>query len=179
MSDTAFGKEDCAEAANTQISAELYQGGVPVRDLNLPFTYATDGYNNRINYLVSSGMTVAATYTITPDAIEMRTGQLDDDCTDGADPCQVMGAAAYLLLSNGLDHRGAYTARGSMGHDCIRSPTTTFDQRIDSKNCIYTGGTLGVAGIPDNAFYDSRYNAGTQELNYFDDVIVWHSKNEL
>lgn len=179
-----FGKEDCAYAntVGVRISAALYQGTIPIRDLNLPLSFGMDSYGGKINYLVSSGMTVQSTYNATDDAIEMRTGQLEADCDDVGDPCQVIGTAAYALFSSGSDRRGSVTVRGSAPAACI--PHTGANRRIDAQNCYYLTGTDGsvaieVGGIGSNALYDSRYNVGTNESNYFDDVIVWHSKSEL
>jgi hypothetical protein len=33
--------------------------------------------------------------------------------------------------------------------------------------------------IPYNVFYDSRFNAGLNLVNYFDDYVLWRSKAML
>ncbi len=175
VTNDGYGKEYC-NAALVIATTALWQGAVPVRDLNLPLSYAIDGYGNKFNYIVSSGLTVAATFATTTDGIIVRSGKLEDPC---ATVCEDMGTAAYFLFSNGYDRRGGISSRGNVNANCIA--TTASDMKVDAQNCIYLGSTvaLGVPTIDANVFYDSRYNRGLVEANYFDDIVLWHARSGL
>ena len=170
-----YAKEYC-NAALAISGTSLRQGMVPVRDLNLPLSMAVDGYGNKFNYVVTNGYTSSSTFAQTGDGISIRTGTLATSCTTS---CQIMGTAAYILISPGYDRRGGISPRGVVNRDCI--PSTASDMKIDAQNCIYLGSTvaIGVAGISADTFYDSRYNRGLVEANYFDDIVIWRPRRNL
>ena len=171
-----YGREYCNSALGIS-STSLRQGMVPVRTLNLPLEYAVDGYGSKFNYVVTAGMTVAATYLATGDGISVRTGKLDPSCSTG---CHTMGTAAFMVISPGYDRRGGVSDRGSPTKSCIGS--TRDDAKIDAQNCAFVGTntvTMGVTGVTPDVFYDSRYNRGFNEQNYFDDIVIWRPKNRI
>ena len=171
-----YGLEYCNSAIAIS-STSLRQGMIPVRTLNLPLEYAIDGYGSKFNYIVTTGMTNAATYLATGDGISIRTGKLNSTCSAN---CNTMGTAAYMVVSPGYDRRGGVSDRGATTKSCIGS--TRDDTKIDSQNCAFAGTnsvTMGVTGVTPDVFYDSRYNRGFNESNYFDDIVIWRPKNRI
>ncbi len=210
---TAFGIEDCTInvwVVDTEYDV-LYGGGlqagmVPIRTLNLPLSYATDGFGNKLNYVVTKNLTAAGgTVSNSPitnrfasfDAddntdtekatngmggIEIRTGQLQEPCST---TCQILAnpsitpptGAAYIVFSNGTDQKGGVPLRSTSASVACADSTL----RVDSMNCQWcaTANSTSVATIPKNVFYDNRYNAGLNLKNYFDDFVIWRSKAQL
>lgn len=162
----------------------LYYGDVPVRDLNLPITYMRDGYGTKMRYVVTPSMTIAGTASgafanqASVGLVKIRTGKIEEPCGGGATMCQTIGQAAYLVLSFGADKRGSTTT------NC--APSTAYDGMIDSVNCrfgngqsVRVNGSGAVAAVPDDVFYDSRFNNGSVEAMHFDDVLLWQKKSQL
>lgn len=170
--------------ADQMASNTVYFGDVPARDLGLSLEYVTDSYGSKFRYVVSKDLAMnATTYNVSGDALAIRSGKLGTNCGNTGDRCQSRGTAAYAVLSFGADRRGAYGPNGTLSA-CVPSPTGDYDGRIDTANCRMASNPSLVAGgssvtVPANAFYDSRFNSGTVEENYFDDLIVWRSKGSL
>ena len=182
ISDAAYGKEgrdglgNCTSGIEILTTAPaLYHGMVPVRDLNLPLTYAVDAYGSKFNYIVTEKLTYSTHYAVTADGITVRSGRLESTCST---LCSDMGTAAYFVFSPGYDRRGGISPRGSMNADCVS--LMDHDMKIDAQNCIYLGSTVPIGvSIASSVFYDARFNRGTVENAYFDDLVVWRSKGEL
>lgn len=175
--DTGYGLENCSLTPITTAApvTETLGGSVPFRTLNLQPAMGIDSYNTRINYFVTRALTSSYTdFSINNATLEIRSGRLRQPC---ATDCVTLATdAAYALFSNGADKRGARTRQGVAANAC----TGTNDQRIDSQNCIaLNGGSMNPSTIPLNVLYDSRYNAGSQTTNYFDDVIIWRKRGQL
>lgn len=176
------GIEDCTLSPISGIT----MGAVPTRTLNLQPGIAIDAYGNRINYFVTTRLTPDYhNFNVNLGAIEIRAGQLSTDCSGG---CSVLAknappltGAAYALISFGADRAGAITRDGAASVRCGGGGGSTV--RIDAQNCNAINGNPIVLGIvPDNAdtvLYDSRYNNGSVERNYFDDIVVWRKKGQL
>lgn len=171
--------------AATYASGSVSYGDVPVRDLGLPLSYMLDGWGMRLRYAVSSAMTTtpAAYEAAGAEALRIYSGRIGLNCGVSA-ACQYRGMAAYAVLSHGNDRRGAYTPNGQIFSSCAGSPTADYDGMIDTANCRFGSavslhnGSATVA-IPAEAFYDSRYNTGTQEQTHFDDLIVWRPRSRI
>jgi len=177
------GTEDC-----TLVGAVI-SGGVPYITLGLPVIATIDAYGSKIKYFVTKDLTVAGSAasqfdnSLSIGRIEVRTGQLEQPCSAACevtmDPNTTTGAA-YALLSHGADQRGAYSRLGISLKACLPAPTTLYDARPDSQNC---GGatspviTPSVAG--NTVLYENKFNSGTNEANYFDDLIVVHPKGDM
>ena len=202
-----YGTEDCATPLpNTTPGFPgdgLLAGAVPFRALNLPMSFSLDGFNSKLNYVVTKNLTLAGgSATIngrlgstggTPATngtagIEVRTGVLNNTCATScqklADPASVPApsGAAYLIFSSGADKRGAVSGRGTTLNACTTTVNNS-DARVDSQNCVFGSDTIRgymtQSTIPYNVFYDNRYNAGFNRSSYFDDVVVWRSKAQL
>ena len=72
---TTFGVEDCTIAVwtvdaqyATLIGGGLMAGMLPYRTLNIPMSFALDGFNNKLNYVVTKNLTVAGGNASTPSA---------------------------------------------------------------------------------------------------------------
>ncbi len=204
---TSYGLEDCTisvlptDGVNYTV---LYGGGVmvgavPFRALNLPMSYSIDGFNSKLNYVVTKNLTTAGGSTTQLGAfassggtaaqngiggIEVRTGVLAQPCNTGkcqvvADPSTSTGAA-YFIFSSGADQRGAVSSLGATLNACN---VYSSEKRVDTQNCVFgtnsvrTG--MSVSTIGYDVFYDNRYNAGLNLVSYYDDVAVWRAKSQL
>ena len=174
--------------ASSTSGGSIVYGNVPVRDLGLPISAMYDGYGQRFYYVVTRDQTYTSTFNATLDAIAVRSGKLDDDCTSGSALCQARGNAAYFLFSTGVDKRGSRNSSGNIARLCqdISSPTDVqlTDGMADTMNCrlgdamnFVKNGSTPIA-VPDHVYYDSRYNMGTTD-NHFDDLVKWRSKGSL
>ncbi len=176
---TSDGLEGTACSAGTD---DVVAGLVPYRALNLQKSRALDGDGNRINYSVSRLLAVDSTsYNSNAAAIEVRQGKLEEPCTTScsvhSDPDTGEGAA-YFLFSSGKDARAAVSSSGAMLSNCYPNGGTSF--RIDVQNCTHRAGAMATAtGIPLNVYYSATFNNGTQDANYFDDIVTWKRKDAL
>lgn len=178
--------QDCSGLAPFAAS-DVVAGMIPFRVLNLPASMALDGFGSKIYYFASQGLTAASGFAARPGTIEIRSGKLAQPCNtlsncsvlalpDFGDPTVSTGAA-YAVVSMGSDQRGALSRQGTPINACAHAG----DQRIDAQNCyaVAPSGSLLPATIPNNVLYDSRFNAGSEDVNYFDDLIVWRPKDKL
>lgn len=182
VSNTGYGKEQRSTGTcSTSLIGNAYYGDVPVRDLNLPLSFMRDGYGSKISYVVSRDLTRPGvgsnrfSNAASLGVIVVRTGKIEQPCSTN---CQDIAVAAYLLRSAGYDKRGAGSQSCSM--------TTATDGMIDSVNCrfgsgaqVRVGGSGSLVTIPNDVFYDSRFNNGRIEDTHFDDVVVWQMKGQL
>lgn len=175
---------NACDAAAFASNSNLKYGTVPVRDLGLPLYYMTDGYNNLLTYYVTNTMVTSSTsfnLDTSVDGFTIRSGKQGATCGSTGNVCQTRGTAAYVLLSFGKNARGATSPAGTVVLACLPAlPGTTYvDGAIDSVNCR-NGANLTLENtVPLDVFYDSRFNIGTQEQSYYDDIIKWRSKSSL
>lgn len=175
--------------ADTLATGNLFFGDVPVRDLGLPPATMMDGYGNRIYYVVTRDYVYNYTYnpgtnfSTASDGIDVRSGKLDSSCGGGS-LCQSRGTAAYFLFSVGADKRRGTTLNGNMAYGCQDNVAVT-DGMIDTVNCRLNNAGISLVKngatpitIPDNVFYDSRFNTGTTD-NHFDDLVRWRPRSAL
>lgn len=180
-SNTAYGAEAATPGTCTSTNAAITgvrSGAVPVRSLGLPLRMMYDGYGDRFHYFVTATMTASGTYQASSDALQIRDGVLS------AAACTTCPTAAYVVFSVGQDRRGGITKNGASYMACLSASAPVTNTRIDAANCRCTGSscdTLGVAGIATNVFYDNgdTINTGNQITRYYDDLMVWRSKNQL
>lgn len=193
---TAYGAEDCTIAVltGTTIGGGVMAGGIPFRALNLPIETSLDGYGNKLFYFATKNLTIAGSGAAASfggsagvSGIEIRTGLLQQPCST---TCQVLVApsavlasnfgASYAIISPGADKRGARNRFGVVQKNC--AATAADNQKIDAQNCTgLSTPTVAIApaSIPLNVLYDSRFNAGNQEVNFFDDLVIWRTQGQL
>lgn len=188
----ANGATPCSGNTGTCRSASIstgniYYGDVPVRDLGLPLSTLLDGYGNRIYYAVTrdhvSNPTMNATsnFNTADDEIRVRSGKLDSSCA-GVSLCQDRGTASYFIFSVGADKRGGRLPSSNLPFSCQYDVALT-DGMTDTANCRFGAGTLVKNGstpisIPENVFYDSRFNTGPTD-SHFDDLVKWRARGSL
>lgn len=173
--DSGFGVESRSTTTCTTSGTALvltgasgaYIGGVPVRTLNLPDTYAADAWGNKITYAVSSlhiGSVGAAYTTDGPLIIRSgdRTGtnyaittvrEEDGSNADGA-------SGVYVLISHGPDGKGAWPMNGTSVTTACGATSNNDVENCDDANVT---------------FYDTQYNDGDQASTFFDDYVLWYS----
>jgi prepilin-type N-terminal cleavage/methylation domain-containing protein len=145
----------------------VFIGMLPFRTLNLPDSYASDPWNNKITYAVSAPHTGTinagiAAYHDYDGAITIRTGPrtgtnyIITTARDGT----VGPGATFVVLSHGPDGVGAYPLNGTAPAISCSDATLT-----DVENCDHAN----------NVFYDNAYNDGEQAATHFDDYIAWGS----
>ncbi len=164
----------------------MYIGGLPVRNLGLPDSYAADAWDNKFLYAVTQAHVSSATSyirnegqvpLITGDASVVShplTTSLDrhhlttptsGDISPATDPLSLAlpyyGGASYVVLSHGPDGRGAYPIGGAS----VAEACDGGNHQNDIYNCDDT----------DTPFIDTAYNDGANPTLYFDDFIIWGS----
>lgn len=183
---STYGKE-IRSGANCNAStlvANVSYGDLPARDLQLPLSYMKDAYGTKLRYVVTNEMTIPGTSAgqfgnvASVGRVIVRTGKIEQPCSTA---CQQIAAAAYTVLSFGLDKRGK-----TAGSCVPAAAPTLYDGMIDSVNCRFTvaetiriNGSGAAVTIPQDVFYDSRYNNGSVEQLHFDDIILWQTKSQL
>lgn len=180
-----YGVEDCAGSASMNaggVGNGLLVGAVPFRALNLPASFALDGFNNKINYVVTTNLTAAGgnstefgRFASTSGTkaqngvagIEVRSGVLEHPCSTAK--CQVLAdptvgnpntskGAAYFIFSSGADQRGAVSLRGEARKPCA-NPVASSDMRVDTQNCVFADN-----GLADNSV---RGNMTVSSIPYY------------
>jgi prepilin-type N-terminal cleavage/methylation domain-containing protein len=154
------------------------------------------GSHNTTNTCTDAGTcaaALAASNGFGMGGIEIRTGILAQPCSGNcqkvANPTydvsnRTPNGAAYIIISHGADQRGARSDRGVPLKTCV---IYADERRVDTQNCVFgaslphagISATGGANNIPNNVFYDNRYNAGLNLTSYFDDVVVWRPKAKL
>lgn len=187
--DVTFGVENRSGTTCTASGAGLvsvsstFIGGVPVRTLGLPDSYAGDPWGNKYTYAVSAShvgsavsygatdptltvmmgdRTVAGTfYSIsasTNRAISPSTSAAITPNTSG--PTSTGAGATYVVVSHGPSGLGAFPMNGTA---VVNACGTS--NKIDVENCNDTNAT----------FYDALYNDNGADAQFFDDYVVWAS----
>lgn len=200
ISPSPFGVEDCAIVEwgvgtnyAVKLGGGLMYGMLPYRTLNLPLNTVLDGFNNKLNYVVTKNLVGGGGSATVPNrfgsiagttatdglaGIEIRTGTLREPCNTTcqkvADPASSTGAA-YIVFSSGPDQRGAIPVRGTAAGVACATATV----RVDAANCKGNNHLAVGTGIAKNVFYDNRFNAGLNLSSYFDDYVVWRPKSRL
>jgi prepilin-type N-terminal cleavage/methylation domain-containing protein len=127
-------------------------GMVPVRTLGLQDIAARDKYGNRILYAVTEDLTRTSSFGSASGALVV------EDVND----TEILDDAAYVLVSNGKDRKGAYLYQtGALDFGCASG----FGE-ADRLNC----------DTHDEFFRDAPFNPGEVANTYFDDLIRWAPK---
>jgi prepilin-type N-terminal cleavage/methylation domain-containing protein len=183
----SFGVEDtCANAApaagivqiNGGTSDELWVGTVPTRTLGLSDRDMFDIWGGRIVYAVpksfatNGNLIKSAVGNDNTRIIIIRDVNNNTIFPQPAAPAVPFNnPVTYVLLSHGLDRKGAYNAAGVVGTSCPNSGTN-----LDIENCDHTD---AVAGNRDIIFRDMAISDSNIANQYFHDLIRWKPKIKL
>lgn len=127
-------------------------GALPVRDLLLPDDYMQDSFGSHFTYAVTEALTSTTTFEDNGGKITLNdgTGQT------------ISIIAAYVVLSHGLDSKGAYSSQS--GASKVACGATT---NLDVENC--NGDTI---------FTRALFNRGSVAAKYFDDTLIFTNRVE-
>ncbi len=137
-------------------------GGVPFREINLPFEAAYDPWRNRIVYAVTENLARTRGESAQNDG---GIGIVDNNGHSLITPPQT---ASYALISHGQNGLGAISAEGKLSSEC--------DPELgrEHQNCKFTN--KGRTNKSRKAvFLASAFTIG-QNQNYFDDFIAYETK---
>lgn len=135
------------------------QGIVPWAALGLSEEEGRDGFGYRIDYQVTAALTLTGGMVRTPPAT-YPVGTLQvavSEATDAAaiaSRTKVTTAAAYVLISHGIDHSLAFNVAGQQ----LADPNSSADQTENSN---------GTA----TPFVQDAPTRTTADANYFDDIV--------
>ncbi len=137
----------------------MRRGALPFRVLNLPESASMDGYNSKLQYVVTEPLAVASTYNDLMGGI-----QINDYKNNMDNPLfGPTSGARYLVFSTGPDRKGAYTQNGLQTSGCDTAA-------LDGENC----NTLADA----RAIYREAPWSESNGASHFDDTLSFiASKN--
>ena len=127
------------------------RGGIPFRTLNLPETYAYDGYQTRLEYAVTERLAVTETFDKNDGGLSIVDGQ-----TPGVSLVRPDSSAHYLVFSHGPDRVGAYNKYGKQATPCTGAG-------LDLENCD--------TATDNKATYRQMQIAFNSGANKFDDIV--------
>lgn len=153
--------------ANFDDSAETVAGSVPVRDINLPDSYAFDPWGGYIMYAVDIRATSASTFTINKLSDTSDIGSMTVLDAEGGNRTTV---AIAVLVSFGPNGHGAYQVGGSRKFvgstnaeeqencDCDATSADTFDITFVQQPVVMASG---------------------DQLDSFDDVVRYYTRGSF
>lgn len=147
-------------SCNTACDAALVtagQGVVPWVTLGLSEEEAKDGFGYRIDYAVAAALVVTNGMVRTPPST-YPSGNLVVQMTVANSGTQTTTAAAYVLISHGLDHSLAWNAAGQQFPD----PNAGPDQ---------TNNSNGTPFVQDLAARNTGTVTAGGTVTYFDDIV--------
>jgi prepilin-type N-terminal cleavage/methylation domain-containing protein len=182
----SFGIEDvCANAApvagvveiNDGTAEEMWVGSIPTRTLGLSDSKMFDAWNGRITYAVpksyatvgnliknASGNNVARLITIR----DQNDNQIFPQPTVPALP--FTNPVVYVLVSHGMDYRGAYNNAGSLKASCAAA-----NVQLDIENCDHSD----VVGSHDVIFRQMEVRASKIPAQHFHDFIRFKTRIQM
>jgi hypothetical protein len=158
---TAYGEEvtggcdaACPVALGLTCGTNTVKGAVPFKDLKLSEEIAYDSWDGKIDYIVDKGHTVTSDY---------KTGSMPiiDSHGNAITASPVFGDAIFVLVSHGKGGKGAYGKSGALLAACGATGK-------DVENCN-----------GDDTFLDTQYNTGDGAARYYDDLIAWHTQENV
>lgn len=140
-------------------AASPAQGAVPWATLGLSEEEGKDAFGERIDYAVTPTLVATNSMVRTPPAT-YPAGTLEVTVTAATNSTAIAtrprntSAAAYVLVSHGIDRSLAWNSAGSQNAD----PNSSTDQTENSD------GTPFIQDLP-------QRNTGAANVNYFDDIV--------
>lgn len=140
----------------------IWIGAIPTRTLNLPDSYMYDGWLNRFSYAAIAALATSPSnfkdYTTSANTGVIQILDYYGTQVTDASPDAIV---AYAVISHGKDGKGAITRSGQI-------PTLCTAITIDDQNCN-----------ADAVFVDSRMTDSEIAARYYDDLVLWKTKNFL
>lgn len=156
---------DTVEAPGAEI------GMVPVRTLGLPDDAAIDGWGRRIGYAVSKDYVASNAFSsvVATDATTRLT------ILNNASDAVLATTGAYVLVSHGKNGHGAYSGATAA---LINAAVTNSNELLNCK-CDSTGAYDGGSATPSYFVQGDEQPDSTNELNNFDDMVVFARRADL
>ena len=141
--------------------AVIRVGAVPTRTLGIDDKYSSDGWNNRLAYVVVKSLaTTKASFL----AYSSAAGG-DIELKDINERTLSNNPVGYLLISYGKTAVGAYNSDGINSQNC---PSTTSSRPVNY-NCQYSN----------NIFIEGTINVDASSSKYNQDIIDWELYSDL
>ena len=158
-------------AANNIAASGTAEGGVPTRTLQLSDDYMFDGWGRRIRYAVDKAYTLSSSLPVTSVCTVVATPNTAAITVNDAVGGARTSAAAYTLISHGVNGHGAYSSNGAM----VNAGSLNTDELT---NCHCT--SAGVAGTY-TPTYIQKYPVqnSASALNNFDDLVTYREAWQL
>lgn len=155
----------------------VYGGMIPTRTLQLPDDYAFDGWGRRLTYVVHSDFTRAEALN----TLDKVTSDIDNSVTriivKSAAGDNKTAAAAYALLSHGVNGHGAFPRYSTDGTLRVKSGSLNT---LEQENCDCDDDAVLLGSGFDNVFYQAPYSTSTTATtNTFDDILVFATRGNL
>ncbi len=174
------GMEDDCSAASPSLSGvtalesgtadELWIGAVPFKTLGLPDEEGYDYWNSRLMYVTPKNM-AATGNTLDSETAGNTTDMIqiwDRGSANLLNPVDIQNPVVYVLISHGMDKRGAYNRAGNVVVNCGAGST-----HMDRENCEHS------AGLADNDFIDTSILDSENDADYFYDLVRWKTRLNL
>lgn len=178
---TGSGANPCstytAGTALTGNAALVRSGMVPFRVLGLTEEEVMDGYDNRIQYIVTEDLAVAATYNRTMGGIDVVDTASPPNSLMTASTIQIpgqapvtttLGSVQFALVSFGPDGAGATSHYGGARAPC---PVGT----LEDMNCKVSSTVNGIANAAVRRYAPLQMAAGA---TYFDDSVIFYTSSQ-
>jgi prepilin-type N-terminal cleavage/methylation domain-containing protein len=164
-------------AINAGTAEEMWVGSIPTRTLGLSDAKMFDAWNGRITYAVpksyattgnliknASGNNVARLITIR----DQNDNQIFPQPTVPTLP--FTNPVVYVLVSHGMDYRGAYNNAGALKGSCAAA-----NVQLDIENCDHSD----VAGNRDVIFRQMDVRASKIPAQHFHDFVRFKTRIQM
>ena len=132
----------------------IRRGALPFRILNIPEQKAIDGYNTRLQYVVTESLTQTTSYNNAQGGISII-----DERPQSV--IAVPDSAHFVVFSTGADRAGAYSKQGQLVNPCNTGT-------LDAENCNTDATNL-------KAIYRLARQGAAAGAAHFDDILRFYS----
>lgn len=144
------------------VTSRIIRGFIPFRELNLPEEMAYDGYNNRLQYVVTEDMTNTLT------KFDSKKGAISIVDTNGDSVISPAGSGHFIVFSTGQNAIGAYSKEGALVHPC--SAGTGYD----TENCNTSATGANSFGVYRVANFSTSGGATA-----YDDILKHYTSGDI